>query len=446
VINLLSKLRSVRRLLNGKGDDDILGLPTILDSNACAAVKLLIRLCMYCLLEDQGILAVYTALWATELTMKKGGGLSHYSATCFTIYGIAEVRLGNIDHGVRFGDLAMKLMDKIPCKETECPTLLLIFSGLWHWKTHIRSMEPVLVKAINSGFESGDIAYGTLCIAACCSRRYMSGENLGSLEQFIRIWDRRLCDLGQDTMIRWIQPSMQFILNMRSSPSSWLDVLSLSGEVMNESEYMNVAIVANQKMMLFGFWSLKSLLAYNFGYYELAERAHTNMACLARSHRDSFAALPYHFYGAMIFYQRYRTTRKVKHRKTARKHINSLKRFEAVGSPNVSAFLVFLKAEELSLRARDVKALVSIYSDAIDAMKVERFVHLEALANERLGVILSSFGCHEESTTYLDEALRLCRDEWGAIAKYEWLLIQRTLQSDASHCTSLQRPVDEIHI
>ena len=28
--------------------------------------------------------------------MKKGGGLSPYSANCFTIYGISEVGLGNV--------------------------------------------------------------------------------------------------------------------------------------------------------------------------------------------------------------------------------------------------------------------------------------------------------------------------------------------------------------
>jgi hypothetical protein len=145
VINMLSRLRKVRRLVKRKGDDDILGLPRgCLTIIVRTAVKVLIRLCMYSLLQDKGILAVYTALWATELTMKKGGGLSLYSATCFTIYGIAEVSLGNIHDGVRFGELALKLIDDIPCKETECPTLVLLLSGLLHWKMHVRSLNSML--------------------------------------------------------------------------------------------------------------------------------------------------------------------------------------------------------------------------------------------------------------------------------------------------------------
>jgi hypothetical protein len=66
--------------------------------------------------EKKDILAVYSSLCTIELIMKKGGGLSPYSAHCFTIYGICEVGLGNIHHGVRFSELAMKLTDKIPCK------------------------------------------------------------------------------------------------------------------------------------------------------------------------------------------------------------------------------------------------------------------------------------------------------------------------------------------
>ena len=47
-------------------------------------------------------------------------------------------------------------------------------------------MEPLLSNALNSGFEVGDVVYGSLCIATCCALRYMLGENLESLEQFMR--------------------------------------------------------------------------------------------------------------------------------------------------------------------------------------------------------------------------------------------------------------------
>jgi predicted ATPase len=319
VLGLLLKLRKVRHLLRGKSDDDILGLPLMRDRTRSTAVKLLTHLSLFCLLQDKDILAVYSSDVQSELIMKKDGGLSPYSANCFTIYGISEVGLGNIHRGVDFGELAMKLTDRIPCKEAECPTLTLNLNGLLHWKTHLRSMEPVLAKALNSGFEVGDVVYGSLSIVTCCAHRYMLGENLASLEQFMKASYSRLCDLGQDAMIRWTQPSMQYILNMRTSPVSFVDLTILSGEAMDESEYMHEAMSTNHKTLLLIAWTYKSLLGFNFGNFEVAATMYENMSRVIWIYRDSFGAPSHHFYGAIIFYERFRTTRRVKHLGTATK-------------------------------------------------------------------------------------------------------------------------------
>ena len=195
---------------------------------------------------------------------------------------------------------------------------------------------------------------------------------------------------------------------------------------MDESEYLKEATTSNQKLMLMMAWTYKSLLAYNFGCYEMAEMMYYTMDGILRLYRNTFVAPPYHFFGAMIFYERYRSTRRVKHLKIARKHVKGLKRFEAAGSPNVSTFVLSLEAEALALKSRDVIELVSAYTKAINALKAERIVHREALANERLGFVLHSLGCHDLANSYLEIALSLY-GEWGATAKYEWLLVQRNL-------------------
>jgi hypothetical protein len=55
-------------------------------------------------------------------------------------------------------------------------------------------------------------------------------------------------------------------------------------------------------------------------------------------------------------------------------------------------FSILIQAELLALRSSDVGALVLVYTNAIDLFKAEGLVHLEALANERLSVILSAIG------------------------------------------------------
>ena len=444
VVKFLLKLRKVRKLVGRKQDEDILGLPLMQDRTISTAVKLLVHLCMYCLLQDEDILAVYSALLATELTMEGGGFLSPYSANCFAIYGIVEVGLGNIHRGVRFGELAMKLIDQIPCKEAECPTICMSLTMVLHWKTPIREMYPILEQALNSGFEIGDVVYGSVCIANCCAIRCLLGENLESLEEFVRSTYSRLCDLSQDAMIRWVQPCMQFVLNMRSTVISWKELTILSGDIMKEAEYMKEATETNHKILLMMAWTYKSLLAYHFGYFEMAATMYENMAPIGKVYDDSYAVVPYYFYGAMTFYERYRTTGQGKHLRTARKHIKGLKRLEAVGSPNVSAYLVFLEAERQALKSRDATTLVAAYSKAIDSMKAVRIVHLEALANERLSVVLAPLRCHSLTESCLNRAIYLYRYRWGAIAKCEWLEQQRSLEPEVED--SIRNLIIEIHV
>ena len=146
----------------------------------------------------------------------------------------------------------------------------------------------------------------------------------------------------------------------------------------------------------------------------------------------------------MIFYERYRATRRGRHLRIVRKHKKNLLRFEAAGSPNVSEFLIFLKAEELSLKSKDAGEVVATYTTAIDAVKKARFVHLEALANERLSTVLSLLGYHEMSGTYLERALELCNGPWGASAKYEWLLEKRNKLRATRTSDRAMMPLNEI--
>ena len=88
---------------------------------------------------------------------------------------------------------------------------------------------------------------------------------------------------------------------------------------MDESEYLKEATALNHKMLLMMAWKYKSLLAYNFGCYEMAEKLYYAMDSILSLYRNAFVAPPYHFFGAMIFYERYRATRRVKHSKSGPK-------------------------------------------------------------------------------------------------------------------------------
>ena len=296
------------------------------------------------------------------------------------------------------------------------------------------------------GLDAGDVVYGSICIASCFTFRVLLGENLESMEDCLRTIYSRLCEQGQTEMMRFAQPVMQYVLNLRSSTTTWSDLTMLSGEVMDESEYTSMALETNNRAFVTMVWVYKSQLAYLFGNYEMAETIYETMRRTATAPaRNGFGAAPYHFNGAMIFYERYRTTRRMKHLRTARKHVKMLKRMASFDHPNVGSFLIWLEAEELAIKSRDATSIVAAYTKVIEAMHSEGFVQREALANERLSNVLFLIGWHSLSVQYLDRSMRLYRDEWGATAKYEWLQGQRNLRPDPTRFQVLM-PIDEIDI
>jgi predicted ATPase len=92
--NVVMKLLKVKFMIGRKSDEDILNLPRMTDPAMATSVRLLLHLSWYCFLQRKILLTVYSALLATQLTLKFG--LSPYSASAFTIYGMAELLNGQL--------------------------------------------------------------------------------------------------------------------------------------------------------------------------------------------------------------------------------------------------------------------------------------------------------------------------------------------------------------
>ena len=169
-------------------------------------------------------------------------------------------------------------------------------------------------------------------------------------------------------MNRFAQTSMQFVINMRSSARCWKDLTTLSGDIMDEDDYMRKAIATKNRLWTITLLTYKSLLAFHFGYFEMAASIYDKMEGYG-VYKRSFNGPSHYFYGALIFCERYRATRHGRHLRRMRNYMKALMRFEAAGCPNVSEFLLFLKAEVLSLKSNDVVKIIAAYNTAIDAMK-----------------------------------------------------------------------------
>ena len=419
--HVVLKLLKVKWMIGRKSDEDILSLPPMNDLTMATAVKLLLHLCSYCLLKDESLQTVYAALLATELTVK--GGLSPYSASALTIYGVVELSNGDYPRAYRFGKLALTLLDRIKNKDAECPTTALALTLLTHWYDPVRKMPDVLFQAANTGFEIGDVVYGTYCVANGHVMEVLLGVNLEQLEVVMRATYQKIRDLSQEAMVMFAQPSLQYVLNMRSQEAGgWEELKNLTGEVMEEGAYVYEAIAANHVMLATMVLFYKAQLACWFGFWSLSESVCKEMMSTGKSYGYTFAVMPSSLFGGIASYSLYKENGLRKHLKFARKNRKTLRAADSRGCPNASAFLMLLDAEDQSVQKRMVPDEVSAaFRQAIDKMAAEGFPHFEGLANERAAFFQVKLGNRADAENYFARAMELYKYEWGSIAKYDWL-------------------------
>jgi 16S rRNA G966 N2-methylase RsmD len=124
----------------------------------------------------------------------------------------------------------------------------------------------------------------------------------------------------------------------------------------------------------------------------------------------------------MICFELYRRGKKRHFLTKARKRIKATKRFDRMGSPNTSVFLMILKAEVTAIKSKDMTHIMEAYSKVIDVCAMEGLVHLEALSHERLSFELFDLQNYEvQSLFHMKKSIEIYETKWGAMAKSDWL-------------------------
>jgi hypothetical protein len=140
-----------------------------------------------------------------------------------------------------------------------------------------REMYPLVARAVHSALEVGDVVYGSLSIALFAGFQYCSGENISSIDQFARSKCVRINDLCSNAIPLWTKPGMQCLANLQSTSLNWKDLTILSGDIMDEEEYLKDVSAKNQKILMMSVWAIKPYWHYASGTLSSLE------ACMKKS-------------------------------------------------------------------------------------------------------------------------------------------------------------------
>jgi hypothetical protein len=97
------------------------------------------------------------------------------------------------------------------------------------------------------------------------------GKNLKILEESFRNLLERTAVIGQKAMIFSLKPYLQTILKQESIPSNWDDITILTGEIMDETDYLDELEKSGNQSLKVLIYMVKAELAEKFEYFDVVE-------------------------------------------------------------------------------------------------------------------------------------------------------------------------------
>ena len=154
VVTVVRELLKCRRMLRGKTMVDLLTLPPMRDKRKLAAVRLLDIMTIFLFMEKSLLMPVVVCR-QMQLTLKYGQNAM--TSCTFGLYALILMKLGQIEEGYKYQQIAMEFYEKHQKKEWQARVYFVVYGTCsWYMEPLRRSLEP-LRAAYTTGLETGDI-------------------------------------------------------------------------------------------------------------------------------------------------------------------------------------------------------------------------------------------------------------------------------------------------
>ncbi|BAU64892.1 ATP-binding region ATPase domain protein [Stanieria sp. NIES-3757] len=399
--------------LANKGIENLINLPSMENVNKLAALRLITSLIPAAYQSAPGLF-ILMACQEVNLFIKYGN--TSLSASGFADYGIVfSGLLQDFEAAYKFGQLALKLLDRLDAREAKCQTLFKVATFIIHWKHHVRETLPLLEDAYFSGLENGDLAHTGYSASHKCQYLYWSGSELKSLEQEMARFSKVIAQINQETALKWNQIFHQVVLNLiGNSESNYL----LIGEAYNEEQLLPLHIQANERTLVHYVFLNKLILCYLFGEFAQAVENSIKAEQYLDGVRGWLAVPLFHFYDSLAHLAIYPSIPNSQQEYFLKRVTNNQEKMRkwADNAPmNFQHKYELVEAEKARVLGQYWQAM-EYYDNAIAIAREQGYLQEEALAAELAAEFYFFFGKDRFAKEYLREAY-YAYVRWGATAK-----------------------------
>ncbi len=348
-------------------------------------------------------------------------GNTSTSALAYTTYGmLMAAMLGEVKTGYKFGELGIKLYEKLNAKDIESATLVCFNMFIRPWKDHIRATLKPLLQAYQAGLDAGDFEFAAHGAAGYCQRSFLVGNELRPLVEEMTKFAVVTEQLGQKTDEEQLRLFHQAVQNLIDPKTCQPHILK--GDTYDEDLMLPIYKHNHDVRGQFETYFLKCFLAYTFDNAEEAVKAARKADPLFKLVMGTVSGAVFFYYYSLALIKRWNML-PPEERKEAQRTIKSTfaryKKWSKLAPMNFQHKYALLRAEWLALRGKAYDAQLA-YDEAISLSKANQYLQDEALANELAAKFHLTQGRHTAAYAYMKRA-RYNYERWGAMAKVRLL-------------------------
>ena len=412
-INILLSLLRTKSALFGKRISSLIDLPEISNPSKLAAIRIMASIASASYLTAPTLFPL-TVFEQVNLSLNYGN--SSESAFAYATYGLILCgKVGDIDSGYQFGELALSLLERFNAKHLKARTLFVVNVFIRHWKEAARKTLKPLLQGYQSGLETGDLEYAAFCVHFYCSHSYFTGKELGLFEQEIALYADVIGQLKRETILYLNKIYRQAVLNLMNRAE---DNCRLIGEYYDEEKMLPLHLKANYKTAICSLYFHKLILAYLFGDFKQA----IENAALTEKYIDAVIGTltvpSFYFFYSLAHLAIYCEASKFEQKRILKKVRDNQKRMKNWAHHAPTNYLhkfYLVEAERHRVLEKNSEA-TDYYDRAIALAKEHEYINEEALANELAAKFYLAKGKDAIASAYLLNA-HSCYLQWGATAK-----------------------------
>ncbi len=409
----------VENLIGERDIGDLVNLPRMTDQEKIAIVKIINSVIPSAYVSGSPLFPLLAAL-SVKLSIQYGN--TSASAFGYVIYGMFACNfLQDIETGVKFGQLALEVASKLDAKASQ-PEVLDVFGGfILYRQSHLKETLPLVQTGYTLALEVGSFEVAGYNANKFCLNSFWCSQPLVILESETRAYCLALVQLHQLSGANYCRIYWQSILNLLGLSEN---PTLLSGEALEETEFLPLLISSNDLYGLFTFYLNKIMLCYGFEEIELAN--HYTVA--ARNNliggAGSIGEAAFYFYDSLIILALWSPRSEIisseqdqsKALEQVQQNQTQLQQYWANYAPmNYQHKVDLVEAEKCRVLEQHYQA-AEWYDRAIAGAKKNEYIQEEALANELAAQFYLNRGKETIAAGYMQEAY-YCYARWGAKAK-----------------------------